>query len=57
MTPCNTPSDLVERNSFVELEARARVRALLDAGSFRELIDPFQRVTSPWLPTAGLRAS
>jgi malonate decarboxylase beta subunit len=54
MTPSSTPSDLVERNSFVELEARARVRALLDAGSFRELIDPFQRVTSPWLARQGV---
>lgn len=53
MTTCSNKSDLVERNSFVELEARARVRALLDAGSFRELIDPFQRVTSPWLPLQG----
>jgi malonate decarboxylase beta subunit len=54
MTPCSAPSDLVERNSFVELEARGRVRALLDAGSFRELIDPFQRVTSPWLARQGV---
>jgi malonate decarboxylase beta subunit len=56
MTPCSSTSDLVERRSFVELEARARVRALLDAGSFRELIDPFQRVSSPWLPRQGVVA-
>ena len=56
MTTCSTTSDLAERNSFVELEARARVRALLDAGSFRELIDPFQRVSSPWLPRQGVVA-
>ncbi|MDP1172174.1 hypothetical protein Q6304_31005, partial [Klebsiella pneumoniae] len=29
---------------FVELGARQRAKALLDAGSYRELIDPFQRL-------------
>ena len=29
------------KNSFVELNARERVHALLDAKSGRELIDPF----------------
>lgn len=41
---------LLKQHSFVELGARQRARALLDAGSFRELIDPFARMTSPWLP-------
>ena len=45
---------LLDRSSFVELDARARVRALLDAGSFRELIDPFERVSSPWLARQGV---
>lgn len=45
---------LMEHHSFVELDARARVRALLDIGTFRELIDPFQRVTSPWLARQGV---
>jgi malonate decarboxylase beta subunit len=40
---------LLTRDSFIELGARERARALLDAGSMRELIDPFDRVTSPWL--------
>jgi malonate decarboxylase beta subunit len=45
---------LLKQHSFVELGARQRARALLDAGSFRELIDPFARMTSPWLPRQGV---
>ncbi|WP_417660363.1 biotin-independent malonate decarboxylase subunit beta [Pseudomonas sp.] len=45
---------LLEQRSFIELGARQRARALLDAGSFRELLDPFARVTSPWLPKQGI---
>lgn len=45
---------LLSRNSFVELDARGRVHALIDAGSFRELIDPFERMTSPWLARQGV---
>jgi malonate decarboxylase beta subunit len=45
---------LLEARSFVELGARQRARALLDAGSFRELIGPFDRVISPWLPQQGI---
>lgn len=37
------------RTSFAELSARERVRDLLDTGTFRELIDPFERVRSPYL--------
>jgi malonate decarboxylase beta subunit len=40
---------LLHKHSFVELGARQRAKALLDAGTFRELLDPFQRVMSPWL--------
>jgi malonate decarboxylase beta subunit len=47
---------LLARESFVELDARARARALLDRGSFRELIDPFERMTSPWLARQGVVA-
>ncbi|WP_029525231.1 biotin-independent malonate decarboxylase subunit beta [Polaromonas glacialis] len=50
----NSPLSLMGQGSFVELDARARVRALLDAGTFRELIDPFERVTSPWLARQGV---
>lgn len=45
---------LLQSRSFVELGARQRARALLDEGSFRELLDPFDRVTSPWLPKQGI---
>ncbi|PYY84517.1 biotin-independent malonate decarboxylase subunit beta [Pseudomonas sp. TKO26] len=45
---------LLHKHSFVELGARQRARALLDAGSFRELLDPFQRVMSPWLARQGV---
>lgn len=40
--------------SFIELAARARARALLDTGTFRELVGPFDRVKSPWLPLQGI---
>ncbi|MDQ6629528.1 MAG: biotin-independent malonate decarboxylase subunit beta [Pseudomonadota bacterium] len=45
---------LLARDSFVERDARGRIRALLDGGRFRELIDPFERVTSPWLLRQGV---
>ncbi|MGJ7517142.1 biotin-independent malonate decarboxylase subunit beta [Pseudomonas baetica] len=45
---------LLNKHSFVELGARQRAKALLDAGTFRELIDPFQRVMSPWLARQGV---
>lgn len=41
-------------DSFIELSARERARALLDTGSMRELLDPFDRVTSPWLASQGI---
>jgi malonate decarboxylase beta subunit len=47
-------TDLLSRHSFVELDARGRVRALVDGGSLRELIDPFERMTSPWLARQGV---
>ncbi|TLX61944.1 biotin-independent malonate decarboxylase subunit beta [Stutzerimonas nosocomialis] len=50
----NEVTRLLQSRSFVELGARQRARALLDEGSFRELLDPFDRVTSPWLPKQGI---
>ena len=38
------------RPSFIELSARERARVVLDAGTFRELAGPFDRLKSPWLP-------
>ncbi|UTW09951.1 biotin-independent malonate decarboxylase subunit beta [Pseudomonas benzenivorans] len=49
-------SRLLQQRSFVELGARQRAQALLDPGSFRELLDPFERITSPWLPKQGIVA-
>jgi len=48
------PAQLLQRRSFSELPARQRARELLDPGSFRELIDPFQRLESPWLAAQGI---
>ena len=45
---------LLQPRSFIELGARQRARALLDQGSFRELISPFERMMSPWLPKQGI---
>ncbi|WP_407314653.1 biotin-independent malonate decarboxylase subunit beta [Pseudomonas sp. nanlin1] len=45
---------LLQQRSFIELSARQRARALLDSGTFRELIDPFARVMSPWLERQGV---
>jgi malonate decarboxylase beta subunit len=39
----------LRRDSFIERGARSRAKALLDAGSMRELAGPFDRVHSPWL--------
>ncbi|MBU1284868.1 MAG: biotin-independent malonate decarboxylase subunit beta [Gammaproteobacteria bacterium] len=45
---------LLGQRSFTELGARQRARSLLDTGSFRELVDPFAKVISPWLPKQGI---
>jgi len=39
----------VRRNTFIELNARARAQSLMDPGSWRELVGPFDRIQSPWL--------
>lgn len=44
----------LERQSFIELNARERAAALLDSASARELVGPFDRVESPWLPMQGV---
>ena len=40
-------TDLLNKHSFVELGARQRAKALLDSGTYRELIDPCLLYTSP----------
>jgi len=42
------------RKSFIELNAAARAAALLDPGSQRVLLGPFDRLKSPWLPLQGI---
>lgn len=45
---------LLQRDSFIERGARSRAEALLDPGTFRELVGPFERITSPWLAMQNL---
>ncbi|CAN7789750.1 biotin-independent malonate decarboxylase subunit beta [Caballeronia sp. LjRoot34] len=55
----NAPTDwkhFLARKSFIELNARERTIAVLDAGSFREIVGPFDRLKSPWLPMQGIVA-
>ena len=44
----------INRQSFIELDARERATALFDPGTSRELVGPFDRVESPWLPMQGV---
>ncbi|KJD46105.1 biotin-independent malonate decarboxylase subunit beta [Paenibacillus terrae] len=42
------------QNSFVELNGRERARALLDEGTFRELLGPLDKIQSPHLEPQGI---
>ena len=42
------------RQSFIERSARERARALLDKGTYRELLGPFDMIMSPWLEPQGI---
>jgi malonate decarboxylase beta subunit len=46
--------EFISRQSFVELSARDRAKALFDVGTSRELVGPFDRIESPWLPMQGI---
>jgi malonate decarboxylase beta subunit len=46
--------DFLQRESFLELDARERAHSLLDDGTARELLGPFDRVESPWLLMQGV---
>lgn len=46
---CADAAPLFPRRSYIEMHARERARALLDPGTFRELLGPFDRLSSPWL--------
>jgi malonate decarboxylase beta subunit len=48
------PEQILSRISFIELSARERAQALFDQGTFRELLGPFDRLESPWLPMQGV---
>lgn len=41
-------------NSFIELNGRQRAKNLLDKGTFKELLDPFQKIESPYLTPQGI---
>src|SRR5260221_13586583 len=48
------PQQFLARKSFVALNGRERAQALLDEGSYRELLGPFERLESPWLLLQGV---
>jgi malonate decarboxylase beta subunit len=52
--PAISIPEFVKRQSFIELDARARAQSLMDSGSWRELVGPFDRIESPWLPKQGI---
>lgn len=45
---------LLTRRSYIEMHARDRARAILDPGTFREILGPFERLKSPWLARQGM---
>jgi malonate decarboxylase beta subunit len=53
----NQPSFIprfVSRESFIELDGRKRAQSLFDEATWKELVDPFDRMESPWLPLQGI---
>lgn len=46
--------DFLTRKSFIELNATDRAASLLDNGSGRVLLGPFDRIHSPWLEQQGI---
>ncbi|MCF6409606.1 biotin-independent malonate decarboxylase subunit beta [Pseudalkalibacillus salsuginis] len=42
------------KTSLVELDARSRAKAILDEGTFRELLGPFEQLESPHLAAQGI---
>ncbi|MBV2353877.1 biotin-independent malonate decarboxylase subunit beta [Streptomyces sp. J2-1] len=59
-TPTGTVTDTVRtpavvlKDAFTELSARERAASLLDEGTFRELLGPFERLESPHLAPQGI---
>jgi len=54
MSNANMIPAFVKRQSFIELNARERAQCLMDSDSWRELVGPFDRIESPWLPAQGI---
>ena len=46
--------NLSTSKGFIDLTARKRISAVLDKNTMRELLSPFDRVTSPWLEKQGI---
>ena len=46
--------EFVTRKNFIELDGRTRAQSLFDEGTWRELVGPFDRMGSPWLPLQGI---
>jgi malonate decarboxylase beta subunit len=54
MSVQNLSPAFVQRRSFIELNGRARAQTLFDEGTTTELVGPFDRIESPWLPIQGV---
>src|ERR1700691_4670554 len=54
MSNADMISAFVNPQSFIELDARERAQSLMDSGSWRELVGPFELIESPWLPAQGI---
>lgn len=54
MTQTNIIPDFVTRKSFIELGGRSRAQSLFDEGTWKELVGPFDKIESPWLPLQGI---
>src|SRR5271154_1137337 len=54
MSLANIIPAFVRRQSFIELDGRRRAQSLFDEGAWKELVGPFDRIESPWLPMQGI---
>jgi malonate decarboxylase beta subunit len=54
MSQANIIPAFVRRQSFIELDGRRRAQSLFDEGTWKELVGPFDRIESPWLPMQGI---
>jgi malonate decarboxylase beta subunit len=54
MSQTSIIQDFISRKSFIELDGRARAQSLFDEGKWKELVGPFDRIESPWLPMQGV---